>query len=70
MPIMLLWVVNIMSRRMACKLVWFYTMMKRKVVGAVGADRKGASDAMVTFSVGVIDQSGYVGEKVSFKSDQ
>ena len=37
---------------------------------AVGADRKGASDAMVKFSVGVIDQSGYVGEKVSFKSDQ
>ena len=37
---------------------------------AVGVDRKGASDAMVKFSVGVIDQSGYVGEKIVFKSDQ
>ena len=36
----------------------------------MGADRKGASDAMVKFSVGVIHQSGYVGERVSFKSDQ
>ena len=37
---------------------------------AAGVDRKGASDAMVSFTVGVFVQSGYVSEKVSLKSDQ
>ena len=37
---------------------------------AAGVDKKGASEAMVSFAVGVFDQSGYIGEKVSFKSDQ
>ena len=37
---------------------------------AVGVDKKGATDPMVKFSVGVIDQSGYVGQKISYKSDQ
>ena len=37
---------------------------------AVGADEKGATDAMVKFTVGTIDQSGYVGQKLTFKSDQ
>ena len=33
---------------------------------AVGIDRKGASEAMIKFSVGVVDQSGYVGENLTF----
>ena len=37
---------------------------------AVGADKKGATDAMVRYGVGTIEQSGYNGEKLSFKSDQ
>jgi hypothetical protein len=37
---------------------------------AVGVDRKGASDAMVKFCVGAMDQSGYVGEQLTFKTDQ
>ena len=37
---------------------------------AVGADKKGATDAMVKSGVGTIEQSGYNGENISFKSDQ
>ena len=37
---------------------------------AVGADKKGATDAMVRYGVGTIEQSGYSGENISFKSDQ
>ena len=37
---------------------------------AVGADEKGATDAMVKYGVGTMEQSGYNGEKVTFKTDQ
>ena len=37
---------------------------------AVGIDAKGASEAMVQYGVGAIEQSGYIGEKLIFKSDQ
>ena len=37
---------------------------------AVGADKKGAIDATVRYGVGTIEQSGYNGETISFKSDQ
>ena len=37
---------------------------------AVAADEKGATDAMVKYGVGTIEQSGYMGEKITFKSDQ
>ena len=31
---------------------------------------KGATDAMVKYGVGTIEQSGSIGEKITFKSDQ
>ena len=37
---------------------------------AVGIDAKGATEAMVQYGVGVIEQSGYIGERIIFKSDQ
>ena len=37
---------------------------------AVGIDAKGATEAMVQYGVGTIEQSGYIGEKLTFKSDQ
>ena len=37
---------------------------------AVGAEEKGATDAMVKYGVGIIEQSGYIAEKITFKSDQ
>ena len=37
---------------------------------AIGVDEKGATDSMVKYGVGTIEQSGYSGEKISFKSDQ
>ena len=37
---------------------------------ATGVDKKGATEPMIKFSVGVIDQSGYVGQKISYKTDQ
>ena len=37
---------------------------------AVGVDAKGATDAMVKYGVGNIEQSGYSGQKITFKSDQ
>ena len=39
-------------------------------VWAVGVDSKGASDAMIKYGVGNIEQSGYSGEKITFKTDQ
>ena len=37
---------------------------------AVGVDKKGATDAVVRYGVGTIEQSVYNGETISFKSDQ
>ena len=37
---------------------------------AVGANKKGATDARVRYGFGTIEQSGYSGEHMSFKSDQ
>ena len=37
---------------------------------AVGVDSKGASAAMIKYGVGNIEQSGYSGEKITFKIDQ
>ena len=37
---------------------------------AVGIDAKGATEAMVQYGVGTIEQSGYIGEKLTLKSDQ
>ena len=33
-------------------------------------EEKGATDAMVKYGVGIIEQSGNIGEKIAFKSDQ
>ena len=38
--------------------------------GTVAADEKGATDAMVKYCVGTIEQSGYIEEIITFKSDQ
>ena len=37
---------------------------------ALGIDAKGATELMVQYGVGTIEQSGYIGEKLTFKSDQ
>ena len=37
---------------------------------AVGIDGKGATEAMIKFGCGVMEQSGYNGEKLTFKTDQ
>ena len=37
---------------------------------AVGIDAKGATEAMVQYGAGTIEQSGCIGEKLTFKSDQ
>ena len=37
---------------------------------AVGVDANGPTDAMVKYSVGSIEQSGYSGERITFKYDQ
>jgi hypothetical protein len=37
---------------------------------AVGVDKTGATDAMVRYGVGTVEQSVYNGEDISFKSDQ
>ena len=37
---------------------------------AFGIDAKGATEAMVQYGVGTIEQSGYIGERLTFKSDQ
>ena len=37
---------------------------------AVGIDEKGATDSMVKFGVGIMEQPGYSGEQVTFKTDQ
>ena len=37
---------------------------------AVAAEEKGAPDAMVKYGVGIIEQLGYMGEKITSKSDQ
>ena len=37
---------------------------------AVAAEEKGATESMVKYGVGIIDESGYIGEKITFKSDQ
>ena len=39
-------------------------------MGAVGVDEKGSSEAMIKFGVGIMEQSGYNGEKLTFKTDQ
>ena len=38
--------------------------------GAVGIDAKGAAESMVQYGVGTIEQSGDIGERLTFKSDQ
>ena len=38
--------------------------------GAVGVEQKGATEPMVKYGVGTLEQSGYNGEKSTFKSDQ
>ena len=37
---------------------------------AIGVPQKGVTEPIVKYCVGVIDQSGYQGEKITFKSDQ
>ena len=37
---------------------------------AIGVAQKGVTDPIVKYCVGVIDQSGYQGERLTFKTDQ
>ena len=37
---------------------------------AVAAETKGATDAMLNYGMGIIEQSGSIGEKITFQSDQ
>ena len=37
---------------------------------AAGIDAKGATEAMAQYGVGTLEQSGYIGEKFTLKSDQ
>ena len=37
---------------------------------ALAAEEEGATDAMVKYGVGILEESGYIGEKITFKPDQ
>ena len=53
----------------ACNRHWCYDENKDSV-WAFGIDAKGATEAMVQYGVGTIEQSDYIAEKLILKSDQ